>query len=106
LDVWVETERDITGQLRIELAGLAEVHNLARLAWNDDVVVTRKPPEQIFGSAKVAPPSGSFLQATREGEAAWAQSELLICLVGPGHFRFRLRKTQRFTLLKATKKCF
>ncbi len=70
LDVWVETERDITGQLRIELAGLAEVHNLARLAWNDDVVVTRKPPEQIFGSAKVAPPSGSFLQATREGEAA------------------------------------
>lgn len=70
LDVWVETERELTGQLRIELAALAEAQNLARLAWNDDVVVTRKPPEQMFGKARVAPPAGSFLQATREGEAA------------------------------------
>lgn len=70
LDVFVETERELTGQLRIELAGLAEQHNLARLAWNDDVVVTRKAPEQAFGAAKVAPPAGAFLQATREGEAA------------------------------------
>ncbi|MCF2906056.1 RsmD family RNA methyltransferase [Octadecabacter sp. CECT 8868] len=70
LDVLVETERDLTGQLRIELAGLAETHNLARLAWNEDVVVTRKAPEQAFGNARVAPPSGAFLQATPEGEAA------------------------------------
>lgn len=70
LDVWVETERDLTGQLRIELAGLAEQFNLARLAWNDDVVVTRKSPDQAFGKTKVAPPAGAFLQATREGEAA------------------------------------
>lgn len=70
LDVWVETDRELTGQLRVELAGVAEAQNLARLAWNDDVVVTRKPPEQMFGKARVAPPAGSFLQATREGEAA------------------------------------
>ena len=70
LDVWVETERDLDGPMRVELAGLAEAHDLARLSWNDDVVVTRKAPEQMFGAAKVAPPSGAFLQATREGEAA------------------------------------
>lgn len=70
LDVFVETERELTGQLRVELAGLAEVHNLARLAWNDDVVVTRKSPDQVFGKANVAPPAGAFLQATREGEHA------------------------------------
>jgi 23S rRNA (uracil1939-C5)-methyltransferase len=70
LDVMVETEREISGQLRIELAALAEAHNLARLAWNDDVVVTRKAPNQLFGKAHVAPPAGTFLQATREGEAA------------------------------------
>jgi len=70
LDVFVETERELTGQLRIELAGVAEQFNLARLAWNDDVVVTRKAPDQAFGVAKVAPPAGAFLQATREGEGA------------------------------------
>jgi len=70
LDLLVETERELTGQLRIDLAALAEAHNLARLAWNDEVVVTRKPPDQAFGKARVAPPSGAFLQATREGEAA------------------------------------
>lgn len=70
LDVFVETERELTGKLRIELAGVAEQFNLARLAWNDDVVVTRKAPDQAFGVAKVAPPAGAFLQATREGEAA------------------------------------
>jgi len=70
LDVHVATERNLDGPLRIELAGLAELHNLARLAWNDDVVVTRKSPDQQFGPARVAPPAGSFLQATREGEHA------------------------------------
>ena len=70
LDVFVETERELTGQLRIELAALAETHNLARLAWNDDVIVTRKAPDQVFGKANVAPPAGAFLQATREGEQA------------------------------------
>lgn len=76
LDVLVETERDLDGPLRVELAGLAETHNLARLAWNGDVVVTRKDPDQIFGAARVAPPAGAFLQATREGEAALVSAVL------------------------------
>ncbi|SMX41280.1 class I SAM-dependent RNA methyltransferase [Octadecabacter ascidiaceicola] len=76
LDVLVETERELTGQLRIELAGLAETQNLARLAWNDEVVVTRKSPDQAFGNALVAPPAGAFLQATREGENALVSAVL------------------------------
>ncbi|SLN33802.1 class I SAM-dependent RNA methyltransferase [Pseudooctadecabacter jejudonensis] len=70
LDVMVTTEKPLDGPLRIELAALADAHDLARLAWNDDVVVTRKSPDQQFGPARVGPPAGSFLQATREGEAA------------------------------------
>lgn len=70
LDILVETERELTGQLRIELAALAEQYDLARLAWNDEVIVTRRQPVQTFGHTHVSPPSGAFLQATREAEAA------------------------------------
>lgn len=70
LDILAETEKPLDGPLRVELAALADTHDLARLAWNDDVVVTRKSPDQQFGVARVAPPAGAFLQATREGEAA------------------------------------
>lgn len=76
LDVLVETEKQLDGGLRIELAGLAEIHNLARLAWNDETVVTRHAPNQQFGAALVAPPAGSFLQATREGEKALVSAVL------------------------------
>jgi 23S rRNA (uracil1939-C5)-methyltransferase len=76
LDVMVESDRDLTGQLRIELASLAEAHNLARLAWNDEVVVTRKAPDQEFGNTLVEPPAGAFLQATREGEKSLVSAVL------------------------------
>jgi len=82
IDVLVQTEREITGQLRIELAGLAEAHDLARLAWNDDVIVTRKQPSQQFGVAQIVPPAGSFLQATRQGESALV-SAVLDTVSGP-----------------------
>jgi 23S rRNA (uracil1939-C5)-methyltransferase len=76
LDVMVETDRELTGQLRIELASLAEAHNLARLAWNDEVVVTRKAPDQEFGNTRVEPPAGAFLQATLEGEKSLVSAVL------------------------------
>ena len=52
------------------LATLAEAHDLARLTWNGETVAARRPARQVFGAARVAPPPGAFLQATREGEAA------------------------------------
>lgn len=70
LDVAVRGGKPLDGPLRIMLAGLSEKHDLARLAWDGEMVVTRLPPQQKFGPAVVTPPPGAFLQATAEGEAA------------------------------------
>ena len=70
VDIWVETDKPLTPELRIELAGFAQTHAIARLAWNDEVIVTLNAPWQRFGAAQVVPPPGAFLQATIEGERA------------------------------------
>ncbi len=70
LDIAVTGGKELDGSLNIQLAQEAEQANLARLSWGDEVVVTRFQPEQTFGTAKVVPPAGAFLQATLEGEAA------------------------------------
>lgn len=70
LDIHVEDGKPLDGAMRIALASLAETHDLARLSWSDETVVTRRVPVQKFGTAQVAPPPGAFLQATAEGEAA------------------------------------
>ncbi len=69
-DVHVGTDKELTGELRIELANFAQRHKLARLVWADEPVVTILPPVQVFGGAEVAPPPSAFLQATRDGEGA------------------------------------
>jgi 23S rRNA (uracil1939-C5)-methyltransferase len=69
-DVLVGTDKDLTPDLRVTLAALANQYGLSRLVWNDEPVVTINPPAQEFGGTKVTPPPGAFLQATKEGEAA------------------------------------
>jgi 23S rRNA (uracil1939-C5)-methyltransferase len=69
LDVAAAGGKPVDGPLRVTLAGLAQTHDLARLAWGDEVIVTRRAPEQEFGPARVVPPPGSFLQATDHGES-------------------------------------
>ncbi len=69
LDLLVRGGKPLDGPLQITLAGIAERHDLARLAWEDEVIVTRRMPSQMFGTAQVTPPPGAFLQATRHGEA-------------------------------------
>ena len=69
-DIQIETDKELTGELRIELAALAQKHRIARLVWQDEQVVMIEPPYQRFGGAQVVPPAGAFLQATAEGEAA------------------------------------
>ena len=69
-DVLVETDKELTPQLRIELPQLANQYSLSRLEWNDEPVVTINPPAQEFGGTSVVPPPGAFLQATKHGEAA------------------------------------
>ena len=70
LDVAVTGGKRADGPLRATLAELARTHDIARLAWGDEVIVTRHAPEQVFGPARVVPPPGAFLQATEHGEAA------------------------------------
>jgi 23S rRNA (uracil1939-C5)-methyltransferase len=69
-DVEVAGGKELDPELRRVLAGLAEEHDLARLAWAGEPVAVRRPPFQTMGRARVVPPPGAFLQATAEGEAA------------------------------------
>ena len=70
LDILVDTDKELTSDLRVELATFAQTNDIARLVWRDEPVVTMHPPIQTFGAAKVVPPPGSFLQATLDGEAS------------------------------------
>ena len=73
-DIYVVTEKELTSQLRVELAAFANQHGLSRLVWNDEPVVTINPPTQDFGGTQIVPPSGAFLQATKHGETALWQA--------------------------------
>lgn len=70
LDIAVTGGKPTDRALETALAQLAEQLDLARLAWDGEVIAARRPPYQSFGPARVVPPPGAFLQATREGEAA------------------------------------
>lgn len=68
LDVDVTTKRKPTPAL----AALVETERLGRLSVNREPLVTRIAPEVSAGTASVRLPAGSFLQATRAGEATLA----------------------------------
>ena len=70
LDVAVSKGKPLDGPLRQQLAQICEELALARLTWDDEVIAMRATPAQRFGNARVTPPPGAFLQATRHGEAA------------------------------------
>jgi len=81
LDLAVRGGKPLDGPLRLTLAALAERHDLARLAWEGEVVLTRRAPVQDFAGVTVVPPPGAFLQATAEGETALV-AEVLALLDG------------------------
>lgn len=68
LDVAVTGGKPIEGPMYGLLVAIAATSDMARLAWDGDVVVTRRPPGQIMGRARVIPPPGGFLQPTLHGE--------------------------------------
>ncbi|MDH5797466.1 MAG: class I SAM-dependent RNA methyltransferase [Paracoccaceae bacterium] len=70
LDLAVRDGKGLDGPKRIRLAEIATTNDLARLVWDDEVIVTRRPPVQRFGRTAVVPTPGAFLQATPQGEAA------------------------------------
>lgn len=69
-DLRVETDRPLDEALRADLGRFAQEQSLSRLVWGSEPIATITPPYQVFGAARVTPPPGAFLQATREGEAA------------------------------------
>jgi len=69
-DISVLEVKPLDGPLRAKLAALANEFGIARLGWNGEQIAERTRPVQLMGKASVLPPSGAFLQATREGEAA------------------------------------
>lgn len=70
VDVAVTDGKPLDLALEAGLATIAEAHGLARLTWGGELVAQVSAPGQRFGTALVVPPSGAFLQATAEGEAA------------------------------------
>ena len=70
LDVVAKGGKEADAQMQQQLSELARQHECARIAWGEDVVLTRRPPMQKMGRAEVSPPPGAFLQATPQGEAA------------------------------------
>ncbi|MGB5948896.1 MAG: class I SAM-dependent RNA methyltransferase, partial [Parvibaculum sp.] len=70
LDVAVSGGKEIDGPLRAELARRATAIDLARLAWNGELIAERRAPQVTLSGLRVSPPPGAFLQATAEGEAA------------------------------------
>ncbi|MBN9886059.1 class I SAM-dependent RNA methyltransferase [Salipiger abyssi] len=70
LDIAVSGGKPLDAALQSELADLARAHDVARIAWGDEVALTRRPTIQRMGVAEVVPPPGAFLQATPDGEAA------------------------------------
>ncbi|NOR62767.1 MAG: class I SAM-dependent RNA methyltransferase [Rhodobacteraceae bacterium] len=69
-DISVLDAKLLDGPFRARLATLANEFAVARLAWNGEQIADRARPVQPMGKASVLPPSGAFLQATLEGEAA------------------------------------
>jgi len=84
LDVAVSEGKPLDGPLRQVLAQIAGTHDLARLSWGSDVVVTRRAPEQEFDGLRVTPPPGAFLQATTEGETA-LRNDVMQAIQGASH---------------------
>ncbi len=69
-DIDIRDAKPLDGPLRTRLAAIASEYNLARLNWNEELIADRKRPVQAMGKAQVLPPSGAFLQATPQGQAA------------------------------------
>jgi 23S rRNA (uracil1939-C5)-methyltransferase len=69
-DVSCKGGKEADADLIQALVKLATRADLAGLSYNGAEIAQRRPATQRFGAARVTPPSGAFLQATAEGEAA------------------------------------
>jgi 23S rRNA (uracil1939-C5)-methyltransferase len=106
LDVDVRGSGPVSTKLIGKLSEVAKQHGLARLTRHGELVLMRTTPVITVGTAQVALPPGSFLQATVAGEETLAALVAdhckrakhiadLFCGVGP--FALRLAAKSRVT---------
>ena len=106
LDVDVRGSGPVSTKLIGMLSEVAKKHQLARLTRHGELVLMRTPPVITIGTAQVALPPGSFLQATVAGEETLAALVAdhckrakhiadLFCGVGP--FALRLAEKARIS---------
>ncbi len=106
LDIDVRGSGPLTAPLSAELAKVGAEQRLARLTRHGELIAQARPPELRIGTATVALPPASFLQATAEGEATLAKLVLTACagaknvadlFAGIGPFALRLATQARVT---------
>ncbi len=102
LDIDVKGHGSLNPQQMDTLSAVAAVHDLARLSNHGLLVIERRPPLLHMGSADVAAPPGTFLQATEAGEIVLAETvreatagkrRILDLFSGVGTFSLRLAET-------------
>ncbi|HEY5720208.1 MAG TPA: class I SAM-dependent RNA methyltransferase [Gammaproteobacteria bacterium] len=74
IDLAVADAKPVEGAAQALLAGVAARAGVARLGWNGEVLAEMRRVEVTMGRARVVPPPGGFLQATRAGEAALVEA--------------------------------
>jgi len=106
LDIDVRGSGPLTAPITAALAKVAAAQHLARLTRHGELIAQAHPPALRVGTATVALPPASFLQATAEGEAALARLVLAACtgaknvadlFAGIGPFALRLAARARVT---------
>jgi 23S rRNA (uracil1939-C5)-methyltransferase len=104
IDVDVRGSGPLDARINMALAGLAEVHSLARITRHGELVAQRAEPTIAIGRAVVALPPGAFLQATAMGEEtlaalvsshAGAAVHIADLFTGVGPFALRLAERAR-----------
>ncbi|HSM96032.1 MAG TPA: hypothetical protein VLT91_08315 [Rhizomicrobium sp.] len=75
-DIALRWSRKLTPAISAELARWAQKHRIARVTLNGNIATEFATPVVQFGKARVALPPESFLQPTKDGEAALREKVL------------------------------
>ena len=67
-DIDVSDTKPLDPAIASSLAGIAQKHDLARVSWEGEAVITLRPPVITLGPVTVTPPPGMFLQASKAAE--------------------------------------
>ncbi len=104
LDIAVSGGKVLDGALRNALSDLAASHDIARLSYESESIVTLRKPSQLFDDITVYPPPDAFLQATKDAERTLQNevqaivgkaSNIVDLFAGCGTFTLPLAKKSR-----------